>query len=405
MSLPPQPSERRVHVRTAGGGYDVRIGAGLLASLGTMVRNTLGDGPRKALLAHDDKLPAPLVQTAADALTGAGLAVSPHALHAAETVKSLDALGGTLVAMAQARMDRADVVIALGGGIVGDVAGFAAATYRRGCPLVQCPTTLLAMVDASVGGKTGVNLGLPQRDGSYSFKKNMVGAFHQPALVVADAHTLASLPTRELHAGLAECVKHAMIACTPLPGAAAPVPLANRTPAWLAGVARRDHGAIIELIEASVTCKARFVEGDEHEQAPDSVGGRAMLNLGHTFAHAIETLPTVDAGPGRPPPALHGEAVALGLWAATTTSRALGLCGPGVLEWLESALALAQLPRRAEGLPGASALLDAMYDDKKVRAGRLRLILPVGDEPGQARVVTDARADAVLAGWRAIGAA
>jgi 3-dehydroquinate synthase len=321
--------------------------------------------------------------------------VAMHVVSPTEQGKSLETLQHVLLACARARLDRGDLVVALGGGIVGDVAGFAAATYRRGLRWVNCPTTLLSMVDASVGGKTGVNLAIgkdPRDPGSFDLLKNMVGAFHQPTLVVADCDVLASLPERVFRAGLGECVKHAMIAESVL-GEGGRGERA-RLEARLPGVLAREAGAIADLVAWNVALKARVVEGDPFEEASDEAGGRALLNLGHTFGHAIEA--TVDGGLIE-----HGQAVALGLIAAAATSEALGLVDRGLVEETRRLVRAAGLETRA-ALGPISILMSAMGHDKKVIGGRRRLVLPTGREA--ARIVVDPREDAVAEGWRAIGA-
>jgi len=416
-----------VHVALADRAYDVHIGAGLLASLGERVRDALhkqrtggtptppamkgqatrraappGNDAQRAFLAYDDNLPDSLVETAAASLTRAGFIVTTHSVHASEQTKSLDTLASLLEALASATIERSDPVIALGGGVVGDVAGFAAAIYRRGAPVVQCPTTLLAMVDASVGGKTAVNLRV---DGQ--LRKNMVGAFWQPALVLCDVAALDSLPDRQLRAGLAECVKHALIArSTPardrLGSDATDVMLAW-TEESIPKVLARDREALIAFITRNITVKTAVVEADEREEADDAVGGRALLNLGHTFAHAIEPLhnisPTNDPADA---PLLHGEAVALGLIAASACARALGMIDAKQASQTSVIVAKAGLPTCVANLPIDETLLSAMAHDKKQQDGQMRLVLPAG--PGLAKVMRNPPADAVQAGLAAIRA-
>jgi 3-dehydroquinate synthetase len=219
-------------------GYDVAIGEGVLSELGPRLAEVVA--PRRALLVHDDRLPDDAIATARDSLAAAEVRTITEPLAASEANKTIDTVNRLLHVMAEAKLDRTDALVALGGGVVGDIAGFAAAIYRRGIPFVQCPTTLLAMVDASVGGKTGVNLGL--RTG---LKKNLVGAFWQPALVLADTALLNTLPERHLRAGLAECLKHGLIASSPSgPGERTPGELFEWTNAHLLKI-RIDRKSVV----------------------------------------------------------------------------------------------------------------------------------------------------------------
>jgi 3-dehydroquinate synthase len=267
--------------------------------------------------------------------------------------ETLDAIVGAMLA---ARCDRRCVVVALGGGVVGDMTGFAAACYQRGVNFVQVPTTLLAQVDSSVGGKTGVN---------HPLGKNMIGAFHQPLCVVADTDTLNTLPDRELSAGLAEVIKYGLI----------------DDPAffsWLednmAALRARDAEALAYAIERSCHDKARVVSADERE-----AGQRALLNLGHTFGHAIET----GMGYGE---WLHGEAVGTGMYLAADLSRRLGWITDVELARTRELVRRAGLPVDPPSGIGVDRFLELMAVDKKVLDGRLRLVLLKGI--GKA-VVTD----------------
>ena len=245
------------------------------------------------------------------------------------------------------RCDRTTPVIALGGGVVGDLAGFAAATYQRGVPFIQVPTTLLAMVDSSVGGKTGIN---------HPRGKNMIGAFWQPRSVIADTDTLRSLPERELSAGLAEVIKYGLIR---------DLPFLEWIEAHIDQLMARDAAALAYAIERSCANKAAVVADDELETAKE--GGRALLNLGHTFGHAIET----GVGYGE---WLHGEAVAAGTLMATELSCSLGWLAESDVTRVRKLLERANLPVRGPQL-GVERYVDLMGHDKKVIAGRLRLVL------------------------------
>jgi 3-dehydroquinate synthase len=273
-------------------------------------------------------------------------------------------------AILEARIERGDLVIALGGGVVGDLAGFAAAVVRRGMRFIQVPTTLLAQVDSSVGGKTGINS---------TFGKNLVGAFHQPSLVIADTALLDTLPPREIRAGYAEVVKYGLIDdeaffhwCE-----------ANWRGVFAGGPAR-DHA-----VAQSCRAKAAVVVRDEREE-----GDRALLNLGHTFGHALERLVGYDGAR-----LIHGEAVAIGLALAFRFSVRLGLCPGQDAERVARHLATVGLPTRLEDVPGgcgtAEALVEAMAQDKKVKAGALTFILARGI--GQSFIAPGVEAEAVRA--------
>lgn len=371
--------------------YPVHVGPDLLSALAAIV-HAVAPRARRVLLVQDSGLPSHTRLIAAHALA-AEFNVSESILTPSEPAKSLDTLAILWSALADARLDRDDAVVALGGGIITDVAGFAAATYRRGIPIIQCPTTLLSMVDASVGGKTGINL-----PSSRGILKNMAGSFHQPAAVVADVFTLSTLSPREYRAGLAEIIKHALIERS-ITGSSHL--LGALTASLSSFTSPSDLPALTDLIAANVRIKAAVVMFDERETAPDSVGGRALLNLGHTFAHAIE--PLAHLSPTSQPtdaPLKHGEAVALGLIAAARTACRLGLVDQAYEATIRALVQAAGLPIAVVGLPDDDALLARMALDKKVRAGTLRLILPTG--PGTAAVFPDVAPDAIAVGWAAI---
>ena len=392
-------AEWRVRVEAGSARCDVIVAAGALGQLDGSVAAAAPGATGVGLIA-DAGLPTETVR-AVEATLGAMAPVATLTIEPSEPGKSLQTLERICAHLASAQLERAGgLVVALGGGIVGDIAGFAAATYRRGVRAIQCPTSLLAMVDASVGGKTGVNLAVPAARGA-DLRKNFVGAFHQPALVVADVATLDSLPDRELRCGLAECLKHGMISADwgdPL--------LLEWTEAAIAALLERDRAALVELVARNVAVKARVVAADEREIA---AAGRTLLNLGHTFAHAIETMPGVcparprattchaaEAGPLR-----HGEAVALGLIAASRLSVSLGLAGADLAERITRALGAAGLPTAATGLPPSAEVRAAMAHDKKSAAGRMRLVVPL---PGSQATVIDepdaALIDAAIDGIR-----
>ena len=347
--------------------YDVAIEPGALERLGERVRAVAPAS--SAALFVDPALRISLAPLARASLEAAGYAVLVHVLPGGEESKNLDGVRALYDVLLARRFERGAPLIALGGGVTGDMVGFAAATYLRGVPFVQCPTTLLAMVDSSVGGKVGVNV--PQG-------KNLIGAFHQPVSVVADTRALGGLPVRELRCGLAECIKHALI----------------RDPALFAwtresmpALLARDPAALAELVARNVAIKAAVVMEDEKE-----TGVRAHLNFGHTFGHAIEA----SVGYGA---ILHGEAVALGMLAATTLAASAGLCGPGLRAELESLIAAAGLPVRAR-LPDDERLLAAMALDKKVARARVRFVLPT--RLGAVELRDDLEPDRIRAAWASI---
>jgi len=289
-----------------------------------------------------------------------------------EETKSLVSLGRVLDFLAEQRIDRTGVLFAMGGGVIGDLAGFAAATYLRGIDYFQVPTTLLAMVDSAVGGKTGINL---------KAGKNLAGAFHQPRGVFIATELLATLPAREFAAGMAEVIKYGLL------GDAELLAWVERAPLSIASA------ELPAVIRRCCALKARIVEADERELAPE--GGRALLNLGHTFGHAIEQA----TGYG---PYLHGEAVAIGLAAAARLSQKLGHLAPADVARIDAVLAAHQLPSRLKTPLSMAALMEAMTRDKKVRGGLLRFV--VMHRPGEAATRDGIAPAMVEAVWREAGA-
>ena len=282
----------------------------------------------------------------APALEASGFQCSTAILPAGEAYKTLTTASKLYDRLAEIPADRNTLVVAVGGGVIGDLAGFAAATYNRGLPLLMAPTTLLAMVDSSVGGKTGVN---------HPKGKNLIGAFHQPVGVWIDSLTLATLPERDYRSGLAEVVKYGVILDPDL---------FRYLEEHLIAVLQREANAVQHIVARCCRLKADIVERDERELT----GLRAVLNYGHTFAHAFETV----AGYGN---WLHGEAVAAGMICASRLAERRGLIGGDVTERQRRLLQQLSLPTRPESWP-KNALLAAMRSDKKAIAGRLRLILP-----------------------------
>jgi len=335
---------------------------------------------RAVVVAVDAAIRATHGALAEQAIMAAGGRVTVVALEADEREKSMRAVERVWAAALAGGAGRGALVVALGGGLVGDLAGFAAATYLRGVDLVQVPTTLLAMVDASIGGKTGVNLELP----GGGLGKNLAGAFWQPKVTIADADTLSTLPMRELRAGLAECAKHAAIS-----GEDAFAALERDAAALAAGGA----AALDRLIPASAAIKARIVSRDPFER-----GERAHLNLGHTFGHAIETIPELGL--------LHGEAVAIGMVAACSCASAAGRLDAAVADRVTALLCALGLPTALPRPVSAAEVRRRMGFDKKVDASGgargLRLVLPRAI--GAVELVSDATDAAVAAGLAAIGA-
>jgi 3-dehydroquinate synthase len=325
--------------------YPILIGNQLLKDLPAFISPNLPT--LRAVLVTNDVVAPIYLEMVRSALTQAGVTHSAVILPDGESHKNGVTLNTIYDHLLAERADRATTIIALGGGVIGDLAGYAAATYQRGVPFIQIPTTLLSQVDSSVGGKTGIN---------HPRGKNMIGAFWQPRLVIADTTTLGTLPDRELSAGLAEVIKYGLIRDLPFLE-------------WLEGnldkLLARDDEALAYAIERSCQNKAEVVAADELETAKE--GGRALLNLGHTFGHAIET----GVGYGE---WLHGEAVAAGTVMAAELSRRLGWLSNTDLERIRTLLARAHLP--VTGAPlGAERYLDLMSHDKKIIGGRMRLVL------------------------------
>lgn len=363
-----------ITVKQSGGEYEVIVQPGALEKLGKMVRQVAPD--RRTLLAVDANIASTHGRVAEQSLRGAGYEPARIELTAQEIRKTLATTARMYEAMLEARLERRSPVVALGGGVVGDVAGFAAATYLRGVPIVQVPTTLLAMVDASIGGKTGVNMPLPTGD----LGKNLVGSFWQPRAVVADPLVLRTLSPRDFRCGLAECVKHGLIADREL------LTFLSR---HAGDIMALKEDALVELITRSVCIKAEIVGRDERES-----GDRALLNLGHTFAHAIEPIAELDLR--------HGEAVAVGLCAAVRCAHELGRVRGEDVKRVTELLQALGLPMKLPKPVGVARLMKAMGYDKKVADGSLRLILPTAS--GGAEIVKDVGPPAIEAAWIAVGA-
>ena len=367
MSLPARnpynAAMHRIPVDLASRAYEIFIGAGLLPRVGDFV------APLRPTSIHVvcTEVVAPLY---AQAVVDSCKAVAPThrcTIPDGESVKDLGTVSRVLDALVAARADRRSVLVALGGGVLGDIAGFAASIYMRGIRFVQVPTTLLAQVDSSVGGKTGVN---------HPGGKNLIGAFHQPSAVVSDPDVLRTLPPREVRAGLAEVLKHGLLADRDY---------FDATVVALPRLLDGDAGAIAEAVAGSCRIKAAVVGRDERER-----GDRALLNLGHTFGHAIEVLTGYGTW-------LHGEAVACGLCLAADLSQRLGLIGRDAVDDVAAAVAKAGLPARIPGISCAAAM-ESMRSDKKAFAGKIDFV--VLERIGQAvrRQAPDDLVEATLRG-------
>jgi len=350
----------RIPVELGPRSYDILAGTGLFENSGVLVKPLLR---RPHCVVVTDANVAPLyLETVSESLTAAGITARALIVPAGEGSKSFTQLEGLLDGMLASGLDRKSMVLALGGGVIGDLAGFAAAVALRGVDFAQLPTTLLAQTDSAVGGKTGVNL---------AAGKNLAGAFHQPRLVLADTGALASLPRRELLAGYAEVVKYGALGDSAFFDW-----LEENGPRALAG----DSAPLAHMVAASCRAKAAVVAADERE-----AGRRALLNLGHTFGHALESAAGYD---GR---LLHGEAVAIGMVTAFDMSVRLGMCPAADAARLRRHLAAAGLPVRPADVPGigwggAADWEKRMQVDKKNADGKLVLVLARG--LGRAELVT-----------------
>ncbi len=321
--------------------YPIWIGAGLLGRAGLLERHIEG---AEALVVTNEAVAAHYLEPLLKSLP-ASVRADVITIGDGEALKTLDAVAAIIDKLVAARHSRATTVVALGGGVVGDVAGFAAAIYQRGVRFVQVPTTLLSLVDASVGGKTGVN---------HPGGKNLIGAFHQPSCVLADVATLDTLPPREFSAGLAEVVKYGVIHDAEFF-------------AWIeanvVALRARDPAALVRAIRRSCEIKAAVVQADERE-----AGARMILNFGHTFGHALEALTHYQT-------LLHGEAVAIGMVMAAHLAAQLGRLGADDVNHIRALLRRCGLPVTPPPLE-SDAIIEAMAMDKKAFGGRVRLVLP-----------------------------
>ena len=396
-----------ISVQSAQGQYDIHVGDALLQGVGAGIVKKIPKA-RVALLVMDQSIAQTWAREVAASLVAAGLRVVTHVVVASEDNKSIAQVEKIWRCMLAERVQRSDVLCAMGGGIVGDMAAFAASTYMRGIATVMIPTTLLAMVDAAIGGKTAVNLPMPSNapdasvnsggaknspqslptnvsnnvnnNLSNNLAKNMAGTICAPAWVVSDVRTLSTLSAREFRCGLAECVKHALLADEPMLS-------------WLEknreGLRAMDPARLVELVHRSASVKATIVSRDEQEH-----GERAHLNLGHTFAHAIESLLHDEVH--------HGEAVSIGLVAMAAASQAAGWWPDADKFQISKRLADLGLPIKVPTAVDRTQLKNAMKLDKKGQSGAVRLVLLKGvARPG----VLDAASEQVIhAGLDAIGA-
>ncbi|MGO4117169.1 3-dehydroquinate synthase [Rhizobium ruizarguesonis] len=361
------PAIRTVHVPLGERAYDILIGPGLIARAGAEIASRLKG--RKAAVVTDENVAPLYLKALVASLDEAGIASAEVVLPAGEKTKSFEHLITVCDKVLEARVERNDYVIALGGGVIGDLSGFAAGIVRRGVRFVQVPTSLLSQVDSSVGGKTGINS---------HHGKNLIGVFHQPDLVLADTDVLNSLSVREFRAGYAEVAKYGLI---DKPDFFAWLE-ANWKAVFTGGSAR------IEAIAASSQAKADVVVADERENGP-----RALLNLGHTFGHALEAATAYDSSR-----LVHGEGVSIGMVLAHEFSARMNLASPDDARRVERHLKEVGLPTRMSDIPGdlppAEMLMDAIAQDKKVKSGKLTFILTRGI--GQSFVADDVPASEVI---------
>ena len=342
-------TQASVRVELGDRAYDIEIAAGLLQKAGVMIVERLGK--RRCAIITDENVAALHLEKLQSSLDIAGLSHGTIILAPGEATKNFEPLAKACQELLQMEIERGDLIIAFGGGVIGDFAGFAASILRRGMSFVQIPTTLLSQVDSSVGGKTGINT---------AQGKNLVGTFHQPSLVLIDSDVLKTLPARELRAGYAEVVKYGLIDD--------PVFFS-----WLeeygTHILAGDLQARTHAIATSCRAKARIVAQDEKES-----GVRALLNLGHTFGHALEAWAGYDGS------LLHGEGISIGMVMAFELSQQLGYCEAGASERVEKHFKSVGLPTRIADIatehgPGADELLKTMAQDKKVKNGKLVFIM------------------------------
>lgn len=361
-------SQKQVIVETANASYPIIIGRGLSSQLRQQICEIKSQGVLVAAITDSN------VRAAQSAWFDAlGKELPVLTVPAGETSKSIACFGEALDFLATNKLDRGGVVLAVGGGVVGDLAGYAAASYLRGVRFIQIPTTLLSMVDSSVGGKTGINI---------SAGKNLVGAFHQPIAVYSDIEMLKTMPPREFASGMAEVIKHGMLQDLEL------FELLEGCP-----ISGPEDERMESVVEWNCKIKAAVVNADEKETAAS--GGRALLNLGHTFGHAIENV----AGYGQ---YLHGEAIGIGLVAAGILSNKLGFVEASDVQRIRDVVAAHSLPTSLNNPLPIEKLLDAMRLDKKVKAGVIRFVIM--KRIGRAETIESADMDLISEVWRECGA-
>jgi len=360
---PPAPDAQRLHVTTPSGTYPIDIASGIARRLGSLL-DTLGVPKRRFIVSNPTVWE--LHGEAFEGLTPE----EPILLPDGERYKQLPTVGKIYDALIRVNADRASTIVAIGGGVVGDVAGFAAATYLRGVPVVQVPTTLLAQVDSAIGGKVGVN---------HAVGKNLIGAYHQPAAVIIDPAFLSTLPRREFRAGLYEVVKYGVIASRPL---------FDRVGDHLKKIFARDTSLLVPVIADCCRIKGHVVEIDERESGP-----RRALNFGHTIGHALEAATKYRRF-------LHGEAVGYGMQAAANLAVARGAMSEADRDALASVIAkMGPLPSVSD--LSASQVIESVARDKKVVAGKLNFVLAT--EIGSTKTVTDVTVEELVAAAVGIG--
>jgi 3-dehydroquinate synthase len=350
---------RTVHVAVPGAEYDVHVRAGILAEVGQILRKL--SAAKKAAVVTDSHVGPNYLNDVLNPLKEEGFEPIRATVPAGEDHKTTAIASTIYDQLLVAGIERSTPVIALGGGVIGDMAGFVAATILRGVPFVQVPTTLLSMVDASVGGKTGVN---------HAVGKNLIGAFHQPITVIADTATLRTLPQRELRSGLAECIKHDIIRSAPG---------FEHLEKNVGRALKLDLDYLTDLVAHNIIIKAAVVAKDPHEH-----GERAHLNFGHTFGHAIESVSRYQFA--------HGECVAYGMVAATRMAVKLGMLDQPSCDRILHVIDSAGFKTRGLSLR-PDDVLNAMMFDKKVQAGKVRFILPT--QIGQVTIRDDVPAELV----------
>lgn len=363
-----------VHLALGERSYDMLVGNGILSSLGTLVQDVAP--ATKMFFVVDTNVLETHAKKAMESFAHDSAVFGIDAVESNKVMPTVESIWSSMLAHG---CDRGATCVAIGGGLTGDVGGFAAATFMRGVQFVQVPTTLLAMVDASIGGKTGVNVSLPTEDGEGVLGKNLAGAFWQPRVVVADVSTLQTLDDRQFRCGLAECVKHAMLGHEEMRAF-----LQEKVDALFA----RDADVLVSLVSMSANIKADVVVQDERE-----AGCRALLNLGHTFAHAIEPIPELGL--------FHGEAVSIGMVAAVTCAEACSLIDSDRVDELRTLLTSLGLPTRLPMPVALDRVLSVMRVDKKAIDANIRLVLPTNDG---AKVVDSVDDSAIALAWTSVGA-